>query len=79
MHHRNQLGITGDADLTPGTRGAVVFTDARGRSIEPGATPIAPGGPPPTPTGTWQHPLGERLDHWAVHFNPPRPTPANAN
>ena len=79
MHHRNQLGITGNADLAPGSRGAVVFTDARGRCIEPGATPLAPGGPPPQPTGTWQHPLGERLDHWAVHFNPARPVHADTN
>ncbi len=79
MHHRNQLGITGNADLAPGSRGAVVFTDARGRCIEPGAAPTTPGGPPPPPTGTWQHPLGERLDHWAVHFNPPRPIHADTN
>ncbi|MEJ7722219.1 MAG: DUF222 domain-containing protein [Ilumatobacteraceae bacterium] len=58
MHHRNQLGITGNADLPPGTPGAVVFTDARGRCIEPGATPVAPGGPPPAPTGTM------RNTHW---------------
>ncbi|CAN5776723.1 hypothetical protein BH24ACT6_BH24ACT6_06940 [soil metagenome] len=79
LHHRGKLGITGNADLTPGTRRAVVFTDARGRCIEPGATPVAPGGPPPEPSGTWQHPLGERLQHWAVYFNPPRPTHADTN
>ncbi|MDQ3312294.1 MAG: HNH endonuclease [Actinomycetota bacterium] len=79
LHHRGKLGITGNADLNPGTPGAVVFTDARGRCIEPGATPVAPGGPLPEPTGTWQHPLGERLQHWAVYFNPPRPTHADTN
>jgi len=56
-HHRNQLGITGNADLAPGSRGAVVFTGACGRCIEPGAAPTTPGGPPPAPTGHHEHPL----------------------
>jgi hypothetical protein len=32
---------------------------------------VPPGAPPPTPTGVYQHPLGERLDTQWLHFNPP--------
>ncbi len=38
-HHRNQLGITGNADLAPGSRGAVVFTDAWGDVSSPARHP----------------------------------------
>ncbi|MEJ7720353.1 MAG: HNH endonuclease signature motif containing protein [Ilumatobacteraceae bacterium] len=76
MHHRNQLGITGNADLPSGTPGAVVFTDARAMYRARRSTP--PGGPPPTYRNL-ATPLGERLDHWAVHFNPPRPVHADTN
>ena len=73
MHHRGQLGISGNADLPDG----LVFTDPHGRVMKPAAVARPPTGPPPQPAGTYQHPLGERLQmHW-VSFNPPttpRPT-----
>ena len=67
LHHQGQLGIAGNAD-----ENTVAFTDANGQRLRPtGARPVPPGAPPPTPTGVYQHPLGERLDtHW-LHFNPP--------
>ena len=67
MHHQGQLGITGNADTD-----TVVFTDTNSNPLKPtGARPQPPGAPPPPPRGTYQHPLGERLDtHW-LHFNPP--------
>lgn len=67
----------GNADLTTGTPGAVVFTDARGSPLKPAADPSAPTSPPPEPAGRYVHPLGERLDRWAVHFNEPHPRSAS--
>ena len=68
MHHRGELGITGNADLTDG----VTFTNRHGRLIgTTGARPQPPGAPPPTPTGVYEHPLGERLDPRWLYFNPP--------
>ena len=59
LHHRGRLGISGNADDPDG----VEFRNANGRPIPAtGARPIPPAGPPPPPTGTWSHPLGERLD-----------------
>lgn len=68
MHHRGELGITGNADEPDG----VTFTDRRGRVIAgSGARPTPPGAPPPPPSGRYEHPLGERLDmHWLT-FVPP--------
>jgi hypothetical protein len=66
-HHLGRLGITGDADEP----GGVVFRDANGQLIDP-ATHAKPTGPPPTPLRPYRHPLGERLQRWAVAFNPPR-------
>ncbi len=74
LHHQGQLGITGNADTDDG----VEFTDATGRVIvESGARPEPPGAPPPPIRGTWEHPLGERLDSRWLHFNddPNRPPP----
>jgi len=73
LHHQGRLGITGDADLVPGTPGAVVFTDTRGHRLKPAADPAKPTAPPPEPSGRYTHPIGERLDRWAIHFNEPQP------
>ena len=70
LHHRGQLGIIGNADDPDG----LVFTDADGRVIDPAAHPTKPTGPPPSPAHPYQHPLGERLQHWALLYpDPPRP------
>ena len=69
QHHRGQLGITGNADQPDG----LTFTDRHGRTINPTAQPRPPSGPLPTPDPAYQHPLGERLDRWAIHFDHPPP------
>jgi hypothetical protein len=70
VHHRGELGITGNADDPNG----LTFTDSHGRTIDPAAHPTKPTGPPPTPPRPYDHPLGDRLDHWAVMFPDPPPT-----
>ncbi len=65
LHHRGQLGISGDADEPDG----INFTDSRGRPLAPSGTPIPP--TEPAPTGDWTHPTGERLDDNCVVFSPP--------
>jgi hypothetical protein len=76
LHHRGKLGITGNADDPHG----LTFTDAHGRVMKPAAVARPPTGPPPQPTGRYQHPLGERLQMQWVTFNPPPPpTPADTN
>jgi len=68
MHHRGELGITGNADQTDG----MTFTNRHGRPIATtGAKPQPPGAPPPTPAGVYEHPLGERLDTRWLYFDPP--------
>jgi hypothetical protein len=68
MHHRGELGITGNADHTDG----VTFTNRHGRPLDTtGARPQPPGAPPTTPDGVYEHPLGERLDPRWLYFNPP--------
>jgi hypothetical protein len=68
MHHRGELGITGNADEP----GGMTFTNRHGRVIgTTGARPEPPGAPPPTPAGVYRHPLGERLDPRWLYFNPP--------
>ncbi len=71
LHHQGKLGITGNAD----TPGGVTFTDATGRVITAsGARPKPPGAAPPPITGTYQHPLGQRLDmKWVSFGTPPEP------
>jgi len=69
LHHRDQLGIAGDADAPDG----IVFTDARGRPMAGSGRPA-----PPTawePAGNWTHPTGERLDMNWVQFRPPPGAP----
>ncbi len=75
LHHQGKLGIEGDAD----TKNGITFTDADGRDLaESGARPKPPGAPPPPIEGTYQHPIGGRLDTRSLYFNddPNRPPPA---
>jgi hypothetical protein len=66
LHHQGRLGITGNADISDG----VHFSNAAGHVLaESGARPEPPGAPPPPIRGTWQHPLGERLDSRWLFFN----------
>lgn len=68
LHHQGKLGVTGDADRPDG----VTFRRADGSEIRrSGARPRPPTGPPPPITGTYEHPVGERLDPWYVDFHPP--------
>ena len=62
MHHRGLLGITGNPTRPDG----LCFTDRWGHPLRaPPPPPINTDGPIPVPmpdvTGTWRHPLGERL------------------
>ncbi|MEP1123967.1 MAG: HNH endonuclease signature motif containing protein [Ilumatobacter sp.] len=68
MHHRKRLGITGDADDPD----SLVFTNHHGLPIRAsGASPTPPGGPPPSIDGTYEHPIGERLDRrWVTFVDP---------
>jgi hypothetical protein len=68
VHHRGQLGIAGTADDPEGLR----FSDGRGSPLGVNLLVQPPTGPPPTPTGRYRHPLGERLDpRWVFFFPPP--------
>jgi hypothetical protein len=68
LHHRGELGITGNADPP----GGLTFTNQYGVPIpQSGARPSPPGAPPPQPQIPYQHPLGERFDATYVHFNTP--------
>ncbi|MGA9278838.1 HNH endonuclease, partial [Ilumatobacter sp.] len=71
MHHRHRLGITGNPDRPDTMR----FTTARGNPIRAsGANPHSPDGPPPPIRGTYEHPLGERLDgRWVTFIDPTIP------
>ncbi|MGI9030732.1 MAG: HNH endonuclease, partial [Ilumatobacteraceae bacterium] len=64
LHHQGLLGITGNADHPDG----LTFTDGHGRPIDPAAHPTKPTGPPPDPDQPYQHPLGERMEHWCITF-----------
>ena len=71
FHHKGLLGISGNADDPNG----LTFTDAKGRVIDPAAHPTKPTGPPPKPATPYEHPLGERLQKWAIWFPDPPPDP----
>lgn len=74
LHHQGRLGISGNADLAHGMK----FTDGSGRTLtESGTRPSPVGASPPPIDGTWEHPLGERLDFRWLYFNddPKRPAP----
>ena len=78
LHHQGRLGITGNADIADPAAGGVRFSDVDGKLLaESGARPEPPGAPPPAISGTWRHPLGERLDFRWLYFNddPNRPAP----
>ncbi|MEM1333061.1 MAG: HNH endonuclease signature motif containing protein, partial [Actinomycetota bacterium] len=67
-HHHGKLGITGNADEPDG----VVFSRADGTPIRPsGASPNPSTGPPPPIPGSYEHPVGGRLDTSCVGFHPP--------
>jgi hypothetical protein len=68
QHHLGHLDITGHADNPDG----VTFRDEGGRLIDPATHAVKPTGPPPHPRQRYRHPLGERLQRWAIQFNPPR-------
>ncbi len=72
LHHQGQLGIAGNADEPDG----LTFTDRDGRVLDPAAHPIVPTGPPPAPAKPYEHPIGERLQHWAVVYPDPPPPAA---
>jgi hypothetical protein len=69
LHHRGGLGITGNADDPNG----LTFCDGHGRVIDPAARPTKPTRPPPKPHKPYEHPTGERLQHWAVVYPDPPP------
>jgi hypothetical protein len=69
-HHRGRLDIGGDADDPSGLR----FRDELGRVIDTATHAAKPPGAPPDPRRPYRHPLGERLQRWAIQFNPPPPT-----
>ena len=62
LHHQGKLGISGNADDSAG----LVFTDERGRPIDPMARPKPPPEAPPGPIPRYQPPLGGRVDYSMV-------------
>jgi hypothetical protein len=61
--------VCGNADQPDG----LTFTNARGDPITSAPNITKPTGPPPAPAKRYIHPLGERLDRWAVMFHDPPP------
>lgn len=72
MHHRGLLGIDGDAETPDG----LVVTDQHGRIVTVNGLIRPPTGPPPAPSGCYEHPSGEVLDTRWLHFRPPPPSTA---
>ncbi len=70
LHHRGQLGISGNADEPDG----ITFTDVRGRPLASVGRPVPP--TEPATLGNWVHPTGEHLDDDCVVFSPPPGTAA---
>ena len=60
-HHRGRLDIAGDADEPDG----LTFTRAPAGDVQR-IRPTPPNGPPPVPANRYRHPLGERLNRWAL-------------
>jgi Domain of unknown function (DUF222)/HNH endonuclease len=58
MHHRGELGITGNADQPDG----LTFVDAKGRVLDPAGRPRPPTGPLVGPVPGYDHPEGTRLN-----------------
>ena len=59
LHHRDQLGIAGNAD----DEGGIAFTDRMGRAIGPDGQPVVPQQPPDPPTRPYEPPIGGRMDY----------------
>jgi len=72
LHHRGQLGITGNADNPDSLR----ITDTHGRPVQR-PQPHPPDTLPNPPPDRYRHPLGERLDTSALAFIFPQPTHPN--
>ncbi len=71
MHHKHRLGISGNADEPETLR----FRNSHGIEIRrSGVSPAPPNGPPSSIDGTYEHPIGERLDgRWVTFVNPETP------
>jgi len=70
LHHLGLLHIEGDAEAPDG----LTFANAQGVPFAGGSVARPPTAPLPKPTGSWRHPLGERLKYDQVWFNPPATT-----
>ena len=71
LHHRGELGITGDADRFDG----VTFTDAQGRVIAGRDPAVVPTAPPPSPPATYRNPLNGRFNwSWLSGWEHPNAT-----
>jgi hypothetical protein len=71
LHHQGRLGISGDADEP----GGLTFTDKWGDVMDPAAHPTVPTRPPPRPEVPYEHPSGERMQHWSIMYpDPPSDT-----
>ncbi|WP_426573732.1 DUF222 domain-containing protein [Aquihabitans sp. McL0605] len=83
LHHQGLLGIAGHADLPRHTGDGVIFSDARGRQMNPVGPSIRPAHPDAPaaaraaglPRPELLPPTGERLDRLQFHLqrNPPEP------
>jgi hypothetical protein len=67
LHHQGMLHIAGNPEQPDGLE----FRSQYGILLHGGSLARPPTGPPPAPAGRYQHPLGERLSHRDVWFNPP--------
>jgi hypothetical protein len=65
-HHLGRLDISGNADRPDG----ITFRDEQGWVIDTATHAHKPPGPPPHPVRPYRHPLGERLQRWAIVYNP---------
>ena len=81
LHHRDKLGISGNADLPDG----LVFSDASGRPFSLAGRPAPPAGPLADvaadldiATAGWVAPSNERLDPESIAFNDGRDVKAAA-
>lgn len=68
-HHRGLLGITGNADAPAGSDDALRFTNEYGCEIHETGSVTLPTLEDLPRVAPYDHPLGERLDRDAVHFN----------
>lgn len=68
-HHRGLLGITGNADAPAGSPDALRFTNQYGVEIHATGSVRPPTLEDFPLVAPYRHPIGERLDRGAVHFN----------